>query len=110
MDKTDFAKRMKYYEGFETKRELMAGSPICARCDGINFHAFCEGLIRPYDERLSRLMIEVSAYLLDYFSADVAYTQSDEISLAWKNDDYDTEMFCGGRIQRLIHILPVDVL
>jgi tRNA(His) 5'-end guanylyltransferase len=69
--------------------------------DGICFHSFTVGLERPYDKRLSMLMVETAEFLLRHFGADAAYTQSDEITLGWHLDDYDTELFCGGRIQKL---------
>lgn len=99
--KDEFGNRMKFYEGFETERRLMPLLPVICRLDGIAFHSFTTGLERPYDKRLSMLMIEVAEFLLQHFGADVAYTQSDEITLGWHLDDYDTELFCGGRIQKL---------
>ncbi len=47
------------------------------------------------------MMVELADVLLREFGAQAAYTQSDEITLSWHYDDYDTEMFCGGRIQKL---------
>lgn len=100
-EKDEFGSRMKLYEGYESERTLMPLLPIIARMDGICFHSFTSGLKRPYDERLSALMIEVAECLLQHFGADAAYTQSDEITLGWHLDEYDTELFCGGRIQKL---------
>lgn len=97
----DFGDRMKQYEGYESDRTLMRLLPVVARMDGINFHSFTKGLKRPYDERLSALMVEVSSWLLQHFGADAVYTQSDEITLGWHLEDYDSELFCGGRIQKL---------
>lgn len=99
--KDNFGDRMKFYESFETERRLMPLLPAVARMDGIAFHSFCKKLARPYDERLSRLMIELTMQLAKAFNADCAYTQSDEISLGWNIDDYESEMFCGGRILKL---------
>ena len=99
--KDDFGERMKFYESFESERRLCPLLPVIARMDGIAFHSFTAGLTRPYDERLSALMIEVAEFLLQHFGADAAYTQSDEITLGWHLESYDTELFCGGRIQKL---------
>jgi tRNA(His) 5'-end guanylyltransferase len=101
MEKDEFGNRMKLYEGFEAARVLMPMLPVVARMDGIAFHSFTQGLKRPYDERLSMLMVEVSAWLLQHFGADAAYTQSDEITLGWHLESYEDELFCGGRIQKL---------
>lgn len=97
----DFGERMKYYESFEASRTLCKMLPIICRLDGICFHSFTRRLKRPYDERLSMLMEEVAEWLLRHFGADVAYTQSDEITLGWHLEDYDAELLCGGRIQKL---------
>ncbi len=99
--KDNFGKRMKLYESFETERRLMPLLPAVARMDGICFHSFCRGLDRPYDERLSNLMIELTLDLAKEFNASCAYTQSDEISLGWKIDNYESDMFCNGRILKL---------
>src|SRR6185436_9215346 len=94
--KDDFGDRMKLYEGGEAHRRLMPLLPVYARLDGISFHSFTKGLKRPYDPRLSELMIECAAWMLQYFGADAAYTQRDEINLGWNMEDYKKEMFCGG--------------
>lgn len=99
--KDDFGNRMKFYESFETERRLMKLLPIVARMDGICFHTFCHKLKRPYDERLSSLMIELTLQLIKEFNANCAYTQSDEISLGWNIENYESEMFCNGKILKL---------
>jgi len=99
--KLDLDKRMKFYESFETERRLICLLPCYARVDGICFHNFCRKLTRPYDERLSNLMIKLTLYLAREFNANCAYTQSDEISLGWNVEDYESEMYCNGRILKL---------
>ena len=69
--------RMKFYEQLEAGRRLLPLVPACARIDGRNFHGFCRGLNRPYDERLSRLMAETCLHLVRETGARVGYTQSD---------------------------------
>lgn len=102
MKTDDFGDRMKSYEIRETERRLMNLCPVIARMDGISFHSFCKDLEKPFDSRLSGLMIAVSRFLLHHFGADVAYTQSDEITLGWANlDSYTSELYCGGKIQKL---------
>ncbi len=99
--KDNFGDRMKFYESFETERRLMPLLPAVARMDGICFHNFCRKLKRPYDERLSSLMVQLTLELAKEFNVNCAYTQSDEISLGWNIDDYESEMFCNGRILKL---------
>ena len=55
--------RMKLYEELpETK--LMPCLPTLARIDGRNFHTFCQGLKKPYDQRLSGVMQAMTIYLV----------------------------------------------
>lgn len=99
--KDSFGNRMKFYESFETERRLMKLLPVYCRLDGIAFHSFCRKLKRPFDASLSALMLELTLQLAKEFNANCAYTQSDEISLGWNIEDYESEMFCGGRILKL---------
>lgn len=104
-DKTEIGNRMKYYEGFETRRRLMPLAPAVCRLDGKNFHTFCKGLKRPYDVRLSELMRELTVFLAKEFCAVAGYTQSDEITLAWNQEKFDSEIFCDGKIQKMCSLL-----
>ncbi len=101
-DKDSFGTRMKSYESLSTSRKAFKGQPIIARLDGSNFHAFTKGLQRPYDKRLSDLMVRTGASLLERFQANVMYTQSDEITLSWFVDSTsNTEYPFGGRLQKM---------
>ncbi|MBA4192645.1 MAG: hypothetical protein C0467_32150 [Planctomycetaceae bacterium] len=97
--------RMKLYESAEAGRRLMPLAPALARLDGRAFHSFVRGLDRPYDERLSRLMIETARYLVQETIATVGYTQSDEITLAWVPTDFESQVFFDGRIQKMTSVL-----
>lgn len=97
--------RMKAYESAEAGRRLMPLLPVLARLDGRAFHAFVKGLERPFDERLSRLMIETARFLLRDTVATVAYTQSDEITLAWVPTGYESQVFFDGRTQKMNSML-----
>jgi tRNA(His) 5'-end guanylyltransferase len=99
-DKTSLGNRMKEYESNNLPYRLWKQLPIYARMDGICFHNYCRDLKKPFDERLSLLMIELTMELAKEFNANCGYTQSDEISLAWNIENYESEMFCGGRVQK----------
>ncbi|MEW5852783.1 MAG: tRNA(His) guanylyltransferase Thg1 family protein [Myxococcota bacterium] len=103
--KDELGDRMKEYELAEAGRRLMARLPVCARIDGKRFSRFTEGLPRPYDERLSRLMVDTTRYLVTESAARAGYTQSDEISLLWYPDEPKGQVFLDGRIQKLTSIL-----
>lgn len=98
--------RLKAYEALDTGRKAFKGQPLIARLDGKAFHTFCKGLPRPYDKRLSDLMIETMKALVDRFNAKVGYTQSDEITLAWYSPASSvTEYPFDGRFQKLDSLL-----
>jgi tRNA(His) 5'-end guanylyltransferase len=97
--------RMKRYESAEAGRRLMPLLPALARLDGRAFHSFVRGLVRPFDERLSALMIDTATFLVRETNATVGYTQSDEITLAWVPEGYDSQIFFEGRIQKMTSTL-----
>jgi tRNA(His) 5'-end guanylyltransferase len=96
---------MKLYERAEAGRRFLPLLPICARIDGKRFSAWTQGLARPYDRRLSDLMVEVTIKLVEETQALIGYTQSDEISLVFYSDDLKRAPFLDGRIQKLTSIL-----
>lgn len=104
-DKTAFGERMKAYEGAEAARRFLPGLPVIARIDGKRFSRWTHGLPRPYDPRLSEVMIEVTGWLVEQTGARVGYTQSDEITLVLHVDNIGQQVFLDGRIQKLVSIL-----
>jgi len=103
--KDQLGDRMKEYEMSEAGRRILARLPICARIDGKRFSKFTQGLARPYDERLSRLMVDTTRHLIEESSALAGFTQSDEISLLWHDDDPKTQSFLDRRVQKMNSIL-----
>jgi tRNA(His) guanylyltransferase len=100
--------RMKRYEMEEAGRRLMPRLPILARLDGRAFHTFTKGLKRPYDERFSLCMHLTMRDLVEEWDPDLAYTQSDEITLFWLNDEKFEPMQFDGRIHKLVSLLAAD--
>lgn len=96
--------RMKFYEKNFAYSQLVPLLPICVRLDGKAFHSWTRGLKRPYDERLSSLFIDTTKYLLEETNADIGYTQSDEITLIWKNDNLNSETYFGGKRDKIVSI------
>lgn len=93
--------RIKQYEEVETNRRFLPLLPVCARIDGRSFSKFTKGMNRPYDIAMSNAMIETTKFLVDKTSADIGYTQSDEITLIWKNDKEDSSIFFDGRVFKM---------
>ena len=101
----DFGDRMKLFEQAEAGRQLMPLLPAIARLDGKGFSKWTRNLDRPYDQRLSNLMIETAMFLVEETHARIGYTQSDEISLVYYQEDFDSEIFFNGKIQKLTSVL-----
>jgi tRNA(His) guanylyltransferase len=101
MKKDNLGDRMKKYESQTTKTELINLIPVVARLDGKSFSKFTKGLRRPYDERLSRLMINTTKFLVKEFNANIGYTQSDEISLVFYNPDPKSQPLFGNRVFKI---------
>jgi tRNA(His) 5'-end guanylyltransferase len=120
--------RLKLFEATESMRKLPSWLPVYARIDGRAFSNFTRPMARPYDERLSSVMVETTKYLVEKTGAVLGYTQSDEISLAWwaempqalaiqkprrrgkkavawEGERCTTELLFGGRVQKLTSIL-----
>lgn len=101
-DKTALGDRMKAYETPSTSRRAYKGQPLVVRLDGNNFHGWTKGLKRPYDERLSNLMVDVTAGLVETFQPRIGYTQSDEITLVWYWAPHETPEYpYDGRLQKI---------
>lgn len=90
----------------QDEQRAVKGMPLCARLDGRSFHTFTKGLPRPYDKRLSDLMVDTTIELVKTTHAHLGYTQSDEITLMWyvPEDSYGQYLF-DGRYQKLTSVL-----
>lgn len=102
--KDDLGDRMKLYEQAEAGRMATPLLPVCIRLDGKGFSQWTRGLNHPYDERLSRLMVEVTQGLVKTTGALVGYTQSDEISLVLYSDDVKSDLYFHGKFQKLASV------
>jgi tRNA(His) guanylyltransferase len=102
---TDLGDRMKLLEQVEAGRRFMPLLPVNCRMDGKGFHKWTSDLERPYDERLTKLMVETSRRLAEETDAKIAYCQSDEISLILYSDNYNSQIFFDGKIQKIVSVL-----
>lgn len=93
--------RMKQYEEAECGRKFLPLLPVLARIDGRAFHSFTKGLNRPYDETLSQIMVDTTIALAKETNSRMAYTQSDEISLVWYSDSFNSQIWFDGRIAKM---------
>ena len=100
-----FGDKVKELESASAKVVLDEDKPICVRLDGKAFHTFTKGLARPYDERLSKAMMETMNFLVDKTDARIGYTQSDEITLIYFKTAPHQQTYFGSRVQKLNSIL-----
>lgn len=105
MKNDEFGDRMKAYEAVETARVFDPSQPIYVRIDGRSFSSFTRGMKRPFDEVMTRAMVETAKHIVQATHARVGYTQSDEISLVYFVDDPESELLFGGRIHKLTSVL-----
>jgi len=83
--------------------------PFVIRLDGHRFSKFTKGFKKPFDERIYYAMVYTTADLLKEFNPFLAYTQSDEITLAFvpqfdQNNENKGIMF-NGRIQKIVSLM-----
>ncbi len=97
--------RMKSYERAETARAFLPTLPVYARIDGRGFSRFTRGMERPFCPDMHAAMVATVGGLVDASCARIGYTQSDEISLAWRSDSVDSEIFFGGKAQKMCSVL-----
>lgn len=94
--------RMKHYETLGVSgMRLLPMIPIVARIDGRSFHNFTKGMKRPFDEDFSNAMIQTLIHLVKHTGASIGYTQSDELSLVWRQDSYKSEVWFDGRVAKM---------
>ena len=76
--------------------------PVIIRLDGNNFSKWTVGLEKPFDEKLTQLMIETTQFLVEETNAVVGYTQSDEITLILYSDDRKSDIYHKGKKQKIL--------
>lgn len=99
--------RLKTYERVETEQKFIPNLPIYVRLDGRGFSKFTKPMNRPYDQRMSNLMIKTTQYLVKEFNAVIGYCQSDEITLII-NNTYEAPCIFEGKKQKLISTLAAS--
>lgn len=91
--------RFKRYESM-AESCLLDGIPVVARLDGKSHHTFTRGLDKPFDVGYCQAMTDTAIALVRDACPDVAYVQSDEITLVWLDCDYFDR-----RVQKMSSVL-----
>lgn len=105
MSNDNLGDRMKSYEDCY-RTSLPIRMPIILRIDGKAFHTYTRGCKRPVDENLVFCMDETAKYLArNVQGCQVAYVQSDEISLLLNNyQTLDTQPWFDNNVQKMTSI------
>lgn len=97
--------RIKEYESTVTDKYYDPSLPLVVRLDGRSFSSYTRGLEKPYDTRLVNSMVETTKYLVEKTQAKIGYTQSDEITLIYFNENADSEFIFNGKQHKLTSVL-----
>lgn len=102
--KDEFGDRMKAYESVTSDKKLDTSLPICIRIDGKKFSKFTKGMKKPFDADMTEIMQSVTETLVKKFHATAGYTQSDEITLVFFENDAKSIVF-SGREQKICSVV-----
>ena len=104
-DKTSLGDRMKIYESVE-KYVLPHRMPVILRIDGKAFHTFTKGFTRPFDFKLQDCMTAAATALMKQVQgAQVAYIQSDEISILLNNyKRFNSSAWFDNKVQKICSV------
>lgn len=103
----EFGDRMKMYEQL-TQQAFLPLAPIVARLDGRSFSNFTKDLERPFCKSFHDLMVQTTKHLVEETGALIGYTQSDEISLIFWQRDFNTQVWFGGKVQKMVSQLAAQ--
>lgn len=105
MSKDSLGDRMKRYES-ACHPTLPPRLPVILRIDGRAFHTFTRGMERPFDEGLMMTMDRVGVALCgDVSGAQLAYVQSDEISvLIHPYKRFASQPWFGAEVQKMVSV------
>lgn len=103
--KDNLGDRMKMYEG-AARTSLPRRLPVIIRIDGKAFHTYTRGCKRPFDEALSGVMNKTAEELCkEIQGSQVAYVQSDEISILLHNyKKFTTSAWFDNQVQKIVSV------
>lgn len=108
MDKTSLGDRMKGYEAC-TQSTLLRRTPVIIRVDGKAFHTFTKQFDTtkdPFSNVMHIAMTSTAQSMMQFMqNAQIAYTQSDEISILLRDwDKHETQQWFGGKLQKIVSV------
>lgn len=108
MDKTSLGDRMKDYEAC-TQSTLLRRTPVIIRVDGKAFHTFTKRFDTtkdPFNDIMHAAMTHTAQAMMQFMqNTQIAYTQSDEISILLRDwDNHETQQWFGGKLQKMASV------
>jgi tRNA(His) 5'-end guanylyltransferase len=108
MDKTSLGDRMKDYEAC-SQSTLLRRTPVIIRVDGKAFHTFTKQFDTskdPFNDIMHNAMTRTAQAMMQFMqNAQIAYTQSDEISILLRDwDKHETQQWFGGKLQKVVSV------
>lgn len=106
MSKDDLGDRMKSFYEDAYRISLPMRMPVIIRVDGRSFHNYTKDCERPFDNKLVNAMNMVAIELCrEIQGAQVAYVQSDEISVLVVNySSLDSESWFSNNLQKMVSV------
>ena len=105
MGYSDFDKRMKKYEEVY-RQKVVPHIPIIIRIDGKNFKSYTGQCVKPFDAGLSEAFQQATRALAKRIGGfNLAYGQSDEISIVIYNPDTRTQEYFDGKVFKLCSVI-----
>jgi len=96
--------RMKAFENVN-RTYLPPRMPIILRIDGCHFHSYTKGLKKPWDVSIQNALTKAAESVMQASGAELAYIQSDEISLVLNTyKKFDTQAWFGGNVQKIASV------
>lgn len=95
----DFGDRMKAYERAFTDVKVDPSQWMCVRIDGKGFSKFTKKFRKPFDNVMSKSMIETTKFLVEQTHASLGFVQSDEITLLFPPTE--SERIFGGKVSKI---------
>jgi len=102
MDFKTIAEWSKWLEKNFSPEIMIPTLPVIIRMDGVNFKSFTKGLEKPFDGKLTELMVETTKFLVKETNAVIGYHQSDEITLILYSSDRKSGIYNDGKKQKIL--------
>jgi tRNA(His) guanylyltransferase len=105
--KDNLGDRMKRNYESVWRQSLPWRMPVVVRLDGKSFHTFTRGMARPFDAEFVERMIATAAYVCEETAtAQVAYIQSDEISVfLHPYQSLESQPYFDNQVQKLVSVM-----